>query len=123
MARINYLYVSIFIGYFLFFSSGLARSQILPDKTLGELEKTVVIKDIFINGISSVQITGGARRRNNLFHSFEKFNVKSEKGAYFIDPGVDNIFARVTGALSSTINGKLGVSGANANLFCLTLMV
>lgn len=90
------------------------RSQMIPDATLGS-ENSIVIN----NGISD-QIAGGAVRNNNLFHSFQEFNVNEGRGAYFINPaGVDNIINRVTGGNSSDILGKLGVIGGNANLLLI----
>ncbi|MEH2181599.1 MAG: filamentous hemagglutinin N-terminal domain-containing protein [Nostoc sp.] len=62
---------------------------------------------------------GGAIRGANLFHSFQEFNVRDGRGAYFNNPaGIESIFSRVTGNNASNINGKLGVLG-NANLFLL----
>jgi filamentous hemagglutinin family protein len=63
-------------------------------------------------------IESGALRGSNLFHSFQQFNVDPGQQVFFANPvGVQNIFARVTGGLSS-IQGNLGVSGL-ANLFLL----
>ncbi|MGJ3248154.1 MAG: filamentous hemagglutinin N-terminal domain-containing protein [Elainellaceae cyanobacterium] len=97
-------------------SPGLTQSLIVPDETLGE-ERSVVIQDF--NGQPIEVITGGARRVQNLFHSFEEFNVDEGRGAYFNSPeGIANIFSRVTGGNPSNILGVLGVDGA-ANLFFL----
>ncbi|WP_442948742.1 filamentous hemagglutinin N-terminal domain-containing protein [Nostoc sp.] len=72
-----------------------------------------------IKGTPSDRIDGGATRGANLFHSFQEFNVREGRGAYFNNPaGIENIFSRVTGNNASNINGKLGVLG-NANLFLL----
>jgi len=54
-----------------------------------------------------------------LFHSFEEFNLPTGSSAYFADPGVANIFSRVTGNNPSAIFGTLGVTGGDANLFLL----
>ncbi|KPA13554.1 protein containing Filamentous hemagglutinin [Candidatus Magnetomorum sp. HK-1] len=62
-------------------------------------------------------ITGGTQVGNNLFHSFEKFNVHSKETAQFKDSGIENTVSRVTGADSSWINGKIQ-SSAN-NLFII----
>jgi filamentous hemagglutinin family protein len=65
------------------------------------------------------QIDGGARRGNNLFHSFREFNVDAGRGVYFTNPaGVANILTRVTGGNPSQILGVLGVDGS-ANLFLI----
>ncbi|RUT10219.1 hypothetical protein DSM106972_007140 [Dulcicalothrix desertica PCC 7102] len=93
------------------------QSNIVPDNSLGA-ESSVVTPNIDILGIKSEQISGGASRGVNLFHSFREFNIK-DGGAYFTNPnGIENIFGRVTGGNASEILGKLGVLG-NANLFLI----
>jgi filamentous hemagglutinin family protein len=64
-------------------------------------------------------IEGGLQQGNNLFHSFERFNVDAEATVIFQDPGVTNILSRVTGNELSQILGTLGVRGGDANLFLL----
>ena len=64
-------------------------------------------------------IKGGLQQGNNLFHSFERFNVDLGATVLFQDSGVANIFSRVTGNELSKILGTLGVQGGNANLFLL----
>jgi len=98
-------------------TTNYALAQIIPDATLGA-ESSVVTPDV-IQGLPSSRIHRGAIRNNNLFHSFQEFNVGAEQGAYFTNPqGIDNIFSRVTGSNPSNIFGKLGVLG-NANLFLM----
>ncbi len=93
-----------------------AVAQIIPDNTLGD-ESSVVVPDVEIKEIESDRLEGGAVRGNNLFHSFQEFNIKAGRGAYFANPAViENIFSRVTGVNPSEIFGTLGVLG-NANLF------
>ena len=73
--------------------------------------------DVEIKGLESDRVEGGAVRGNNLFHSFQEFNIKAGRGAYFTNPAtIKNIFSRVTGVNPSEIFGTLGVLG-NANLF------
>lgn len=94
---------------------GLAQLRPIADDTLGE-ERSVVVP---LNSDSStVRIEGGARRGNNLFHSFEVFSIGQDRSAYFLDPGVENILARVTRGNESQILGVLGASG-DANLFLI----
>ena len=71
------------------------------------------------NDCSSCSVTGGITAGDNLFHSFEQFNIPAGGSVHFVDPGVTNIFGRVTGNSASQINGTLGVSGGDANLFFL----
>lgn len=95
----------------------IVQAQITPDNTLGS-ENSVVTPDV-IKGLPSDRIDGGAIRGSNLFQSFQEFNVREGRGAYFSNPtGIANIFSRVTGGNISQILGTLGVSG-NANLYFL----
>jgi filamentous hemagglutinin family protein len=102
-----------------------AEGQVIPDETLGT-ERSQVRQET-IRNLESDRISGGARRGNNLFHSFTQFDVNEERGAYFDNPaGVSNIFGRVTGGDRSKILGRMGViqSGTtdqlgNARLFLL----
>jgi filamentous hemagglutinin family protein len=88
-------------------------AQVIPDASL----RSVVTPNQLINGVVSDRIDGGALRGNNLFHSFSIFSINTDKSAYFSNPtDVTNIFTRVTGNNTSSINGTLGVLG-NANLF------
>ena len=68
----------------------------------------------------SCDITGGFRDGNspNLFHSFGRFDIDTGAVVTFEDPGVDNIFSRVTSSFLSNIDGTLKVDGT-ANLFLL----
>ncbi|MGB3493780.1 MAG: filamentous hemagglutinin N-terminal domain-containing protein [Elainellaceae cyanobacterium] len=94
---------------------GVAQSLIVPDDTLGA-EGSVVFENF--GGIPNEVIGGGAQRAQNLFHSFEEFNVDEGRGAFFFSPdGIANIFNRVTGNNPSNILGTLGTFGGNADLF------
>ncbi len=93
-------------------------AQVIPDNTLGN-ENSVVTPNVNIRGVNSHRIDGGAVRGNNLFHSFQEFNVDVGRGVYFFNPeGITNILSRVTGENLSQILGTLGVLG-NANLFLI----
>ncbi len=95
-----------------------ASAQILPDNTLGN-EGSVVVPNQTIREIPSERIDGGAIRGENLFHSFQEFNVGEGRGVYFSNPdNISNILTRVTGSNISQILGTLGVLG-NANLFLI----
>ncbi|MBH8567015.1 filamentous hemagglutinin N-terminal domain-containing protein [Nostoc sp. CENA67] len=94
-----------------------AKAQITPDTTLGD-QNSVVVPDTLYNSPID-RINGGAIRGNNLFHSFQEFNVGEGARAYFTNPGgITNIFTRVTGSNPSNILGTLGVLG-NANFFLI----
>ena len=97
----------------------LAQSNILPDNTLGA-ESSLVVPNF--NGLPVEAIGGGAVRGQNLFHSFQEFNVSEGRGAYFFSPNADiqNILARVTGNNPSQILGTLGTFGnSTPNLFLI----
>lgn len=62
----------------------------------------------------------GTRSGSNLFHSFSAFGLTTGESALFMDPGVSNIIARVTGGSASNIDGMLATSvGSVANLYLL----
>ncbi|MGB6300444.1 MAG: filamentous hemagglutinin N-terminal domain-containing protein [Rivularia sp. (in: cyanobacteria)] len=89
------------------------NAQIVPDNSLGKDNSTVNFK-----GDRNL-IEGGAIRDNNLFHSFQEFNVNPNQKVYFSNPdNITNILTRVTGSNLSRIFGTLGVNG-NANLFLI----
>ncbi|KPA17892.1 secreted protein containing Filamentous hemagglutinin [Candidatus Magnetomorum sp. HK-1] len=52
-------------------------------------------------------ISNGTGKGNNLFHSFEKFNLHKNESAVFNDTGYQNTISRVTGTDYSWINGKI----------------
>ena len=99
-------------------------AQLTPDNTLGAEGSIVTpqqLRDL---------IQGGAIRDGALFHSFDEFNVGSDRGVFFdLQNNTDilNIFTRVTGGNVSNILGTLGVLQdalnsdvlGNANLFLL----
>jgi filamentous hemagglutinin family protein len=62
----------------------------------------------------------GQRIGNNLFHSFEHFNVPTEGSATFTGSlGIQNVLARVTGPTSSNIDGTLRSTIPDANLYLM----
>jgi filamentous hemagglutinin family protein len=86
-----------------------AEAQIIPDGTLGAESSRLE---------NLTQITGGAQRGGNLFHSFSQFNIAEGDRINFAAPvGVQNILTRVTGGRSNLL-GTLGVEGT-ANLFLI----
>ena len=66
-----------------------------------------------------LNINGGEREGNNLFHSFEEFSVREGIEATFENAtDIENIFTRITGESASTINGILRTQGG-ANFFLI----
>ncbi|MGB3615417.1 MAG: filamentous hemagglutinin N-terminal domain-containing protein, partial [Elainellaceae cyanobacterium] len=85
--------------------------------TLGD-ERSQVSENFI--GLPIEIITGGAQRGQNLFHSFEEFNISAGRTAFFDSPEeIDNIFSRVTGANPSNILGTLGTFGGTADVFLI----
>ena len=103
-----------------------AQSNITPDNSLGN-EASQINENINIKGIPSTLVEGGAKRGQNLFHSFSEFNIDEGRGAYFLVPDnvIQNVLTRVTGNNPSNILGILGTisdrnfSPSNANLFLI----
>ena len=95
-------------------SGAIAQLYPIADDTLGD-ERSIVISPA--DGLVD-RIVGGARRGDNLFHSFETFHVQQGRSVYFDDLGVENVISRVTGSEASQILGLLGASGS-ANLFLI----
>ena len=57
---------------------------------------------------------------NNLFHSFQTFQLTNGSTANFLaNPSVQSIFARFNGNGAAFIDGRLQITGAQANLFLL----
>jgi len=105
-----FLFSSYFWG---FCFASINQAQIVPDNTLSD-ESSILVKENAIDRIES-----GAIRGETLFHSFEQFDVLSDRQVYFANPnGIEQIVTRVTGNNASNILGKLGVNGS-ANLFLL----
>jgi filamentous hemagglutinin family protein len=100
-----------------------AQSVIVPDGTLG-VERSR-LGTVTVNGQTSLivdSIVGGVQRGQNLFHSFQEFNVAAGRGVYFrsSDAAIQNILARVTGNKNSNIEGTLGTVGLGSpNLFLI----
>ncbi|MFM2314507.1 MAG: hypothetical protein RLZZ04_3783, partial [Cyanobacteriota bacterium] len=105
---------SLTVSGILIFSHNQVSAQVTPDNTLGDESSVVNTRDA-----NSESIDGGAVRGQNLFHSFQEFNVGEDRGVYFTNPdAITNIFSRVTGDNVSNILGTLGVDGA-ANLYLI----
>ncbi|NER47842.1 MAG: filamentous hemagglutinin N-terminal domain-containing protein, partial [Symploca sp. SIO1A3] len=65
-------------------------------------------------------IQDGTVSGDNLFHSFDQFNVEPNQTANFLtSPTIHNILGRVVGGNPSLINGLIQVTGGNPNLFLM----
>jgi len=109
MAGNKYWLLSSVVGCCL--NTNVVYGQIVPDNTTN----TTITNSCQV----SCDITGGIIAGDNLFHSFTEFNLNNEESVYFADPGVNNIFSRITGSNPSEIFGTLGISGGDASLWLL----
>ena len=104
-----------------------AQSSITPDNTLDTEASQVTPNVNNPDNIPSELLEGGAQRGQNLFHSFQEFNVNEGRGAYFLVPNntIQNVLTRVTGNNPSQILGTLGTISnrnfdpSNVNLFLI----
>ncbi|WP_310423433.1 filamentous hemagglutinin N-terminal domain-containing protein, partial [Chamaesiphon sp. VAR_48_metabat_135_sub] len=69
---------------------------------------------------NTIDIKDGQPGGNNLFHTFGQFNVNTGQTANFVTtPNIVNVLSRINGGSPSVIDGKIQVSGSNANLFLM----
>ncbi len=82
-----------------------ARSQIIPaNDGIGTM----------VNAVGNqFAITKGTASGQNLFHSFQQFDLPSGRATFDVPGGIQNILTRVTGGNASLIQGQLAVNGAN----------
>jgi filamentous hemagglutinin family protein len=87
------------------------NAQVAPDATLSN-NSVVTTPDE-----NTIQVDGGSRVGDNLFHSFQQFSVPTDNTAFFNNAvDIKNVFSRVTGGSISEIDGTIKANGA-ANLF------
>ena len=106
----NLLQICLLTFSYLQITSSETLAQVIPDNTVNtQVERSGNI----------AEITGGATRGGNLFHSFEKFSVPNGNEAFFKNAGaIENIFSRVTGGSISQIDGLIRANG-RANLYLI----
>ncbi len=62
----------------------------------------------------------GQRAGNNLFHSFQTFNIGTKESATFRGPSsIQNVISRISGSTISRIDGKIVCTIPQANLYLL----
>lgn len=98
----NYTFIRTSILYLvLALVSTITHAEAVPDGSLGPAD-ALQGPDYVIN--QDLGRTAG----NNLFHSFETFNVNTgESATFFSSPSIENIISRVTGDQASWIDGPL----------------
>ena len=105
---------------------------LLPGLAMSAQAQTITREDGTPNGTlipatnGIIKIDGGTQTGANLFHSFKDFGVKAGETANFVRPNdvpgilpVTNILGRVSGSNPSVIDGKIQVTGGNANLYLM----
>jgi filamentous hemagglutinin family protein len=108
MKSVTTLSLSMFFVFLTNVVANKGNAQVKPDQTLGN-ESSI---------LQGSTIQGGARRGNNIFHSFKELSVGASQRIDFSPPGgITNIITRVTDT-PTRIDGTLGVTG-NANLFLI----
>jgi filamentous hemagglutinin family protein len=89
--------------------TAIVSAQVTPDESLST--------NVEQQGENELNINGGEREGNNLFHSFEEFSIPEGLEAVFENAtDIENIFTRITGESASAINGILRSQGG-ANFF------
>lgn len=69
---------------------------------------------------STTQIEGGIQAGSNLFHRFDGFGIGVGETADFVTlEATQAVFGQVTGGRASYVDGRLQVSGSNADLYLI----
>jgi filamentous hemagglutinin family protein len=109
--KVKFVYIITFV--FLLISNVWA--EVTFDGTMNAATKGTTLTGDF-----EIKAEHGQIRENNLFHSFQTFNIDSGKKAVFTGPDyIQNVISRVTGMEPSTINGHLISEMPLANFYLL----
>ncbi len=106
------------LGLFLFTLFGLTQAQpvaaqVSTDGTLG-VAQTLIGPDYQVTSTLAQQIG------NNLYHSFDDFNINAGESVTFSGPAsVQNIVFRVTGGMTTNIDGLFRTTIPGANIYLL----
>ena len=69
---------------------------------------------------NTTHIEGGIQSGSNLFHRFDRFGIGVGETADFVTPeATQAVFGQVAGGRASYIDGRLQVSGSNADLYLI----
>lgn len=97
------------ICFILLIFTKVGQSGVITDGSLGE--------KVELYGEFTIMPELGQQHGQNLFHSFEKFQIETGEIITFASPpALENIIARVTGKEASLINGMLRSRGSTADL-------
>jgi len=96
------------------------HAEIRLDGTLGGPRGILKSQETQYGQVFPITASLGKQLGDNLFHSFETFNLQSHEIASFGGPdSIQNVISRVTGNHPSYINGTLHSSMPNADLYFL----
>ena len=103
----------VYLGFFcVILFNKTVTAHIVPDKALPQ-NSLVTVSD------NTIEITGGTRAWNNLYHSFQQFSTSTGSSTFFNNAlDIQNIINRVTGKSISNIDGLIKANGI-ANLFLI----
>lgn len=96
--------------YFTLMMNSAVYAEIITDGSLGA--------NTTLSGSMQIPQSLGTTVGNNLFHSFNRFNINTGESATFTgNNSLANVISRVTGGQVSTINGLLQSTIGNANFY------
>jgi filamentous hemagglutinin family protein len=93
-----------------FFLNSFAYAEVVTDGTVGAIQH--------LSGQMTIPQNLGTTAGNNLFHSFQSFNINMGESATFTGShSIQNVISRVTGGQLSNIDGLLKSEVGNANFY------